>query len=86
MDIKTMIKQSFTGADNATIDIGRILWVLGGLTFLCCAIYSIYKGQNWDAVAFGTGFGAVLAGGGAALGFKKGTEPPACNHKDDDRH
>jgi len=70
-----MLKNTFTGKDNETIDIGRIIWMLGALSFLGCAFYSIYKGQAWDAIAFGTGFGAVLAGGGIALNLKKDTEP-----------
>jgi len=75
MKFSEMLKQSFTGKDNQTIDIGRILWALGCLSFLGCAGFALYKGQNWDAVAFGTGFAALLAGGGAAIGLKKGTEP-----------
>ncbi len=83
MDFKTIILHTFTGVDNTTIDVGRILWVAGGLAFLGCAAYALYKGQAWDAVAFGTGFGLILAGGGGALMMKKGTEPSA---RDGDKH
>jgi hypothetical protein len=75
MKLPEMLIQTFTGKDNKTIDIARILWALGCISFLGCAFYALYKGQNWDAVAFGTGFAALLAGGGAAIGLKKGTEP-----------
>jgi hypothetical protein len=75
MNIKELILHTFTGKDNRTIDIARILWMMGCLSFLGCAFYALYRGQTWDAVAFGTGFGALLAGGGAAIGLKKGTEP-----------
>ena len=77
MKFTEMMKHTFTGADNETVDVGRILWVIGALTFLGCAVYSLCKGQTWDAVAFGTGFGAVLAGGGFALKMKEDTEPKA---------
>ena len=69
------IQDCFTTSDGLSWDIGRVLWALSVLTFLGCAIFSIAKGQLWNAVEFGTGAGLVLAGGGAALGFKKGTEP-----------
>jgi hypothetical protein len=69
------IRDCFTGVDGVSWDIGRILWALSVLTFLGCAIYAISKGQLWNAVEFGTGAGLVLAGGGAALGFKGHTEP-----------
>lgn len=80
MDIKAMMKQMLTGIDNSTLDIGRILWAMGILVFFGLSIYAlVHKGQTFDPIAWGTGFGCALAGGGAALGFKKGTEPP---HKD----
>ena len=72
---KKLVVNTFTGKDNQTIDIGRIIWMMGALSFLGCTFYAIYKGQPWDAVAFGTGFGAVLAGGGVALKLKEKTEP-----------
>ena len=68
------IKDCFTTSDGVTWDIGRVLWALTVLTFLCCAVYAIYKGQLWDAVSFGTGAGLCLAGGGVALGMKAKTE------------
>ena len=69
------ITDCFTTSDGTTWDIGRVLWVITVITFLCCAVYAISKGQIWDSVGFGTGAGLVLAGGGAALGFKGSTEP-----------
>jgi hypothetical protein len=70
-----LLKDWFTGIDGATWDVGRALWFAGVLVFLGCAIYSISKGGTWDAIAYGTGLGAVLAGGGAAIGMKAHTEP-----------
>lgn len=70
-----LLRDWFTGIDGKTYDLGRALWALGVLVFLGATVYAIYKGQPWDAVAYGTGFGAVLAAGGAALWLKKATEP-----------
>jgi len=75
MGIFQLIKQSFTGADNKSIDIGRVLWAMSVVSFLTMGFYGIWKGQVMDYLAFGTGVAGILAGGGAALGMKAKTEP-----------
>jgi hypothetical protein len=71
-----VIRHLFTGKDNATLDVGRVLWAWGVLSFTGLAAWSVIHGHAaFDAVAYGTGFGAVIAAGGAALGFKSHTEP-----------
>ena len=74
-EFKKHVLNTFTGRDNQTLDIGRVLWAVGCLVFFVLSIHSTFKGQPFDAVAWGSGFAAVLAGGGAALGFKSYTEP-----------
>jgi len=74
--IKNLLIQTFTGKDNNTLDIGRILWALGVFVFFALSIHAVWRGQVFDAIAWGTGFGAVLAGGGVALKVKETTEPP----------
>lgn len=76
-----LLRQTFTGADNKTLDIGRILWALSVLSFLSMGFYGIFKGQVMDYLAFGTGVAAVLAAGGAALGFKAKAEPQKENEE-----
>lgn len=73
--MKKFITDILTGIDNQTIDIGRLLWALGVLVFLGISIGALVKGQPWEPEQYGIGLGAVLAGGGAGIGFKKGTEP-----------
>jgi hypothetical protein len=75
MDIKLFIKHIFTGKDNATFDVGRLLWALGVLVFLGISIYSVAKGNPFNAIDYGAGFGGLLAGGGAGLSLKAKTEP-----------
>jgi hypothetical protein len=70
-----LLRDWFTGVDGVTYDLGRALWAAGVLVFLGATVYAIYRGQQWDAIAYGTGFGAVLAAGGAALWLKRGTDP-----------
>ena len=75
MSLKQLILDTFTGKDNKTIDVGRVLWASSVLSFLGMGFYGIYKGQAMDYIAFGTGAAALLAAGGAALGMKAKTEP-----------
>lgn len=75
MSFKKLLIQTFSGKDNQTLDVGRILWALSILSFLGMGFYGIYKGQVVDYIAFGTGAAALLAAGGAALGMKAKTEP-----------
>jgi hypothetical protein len=76
MSWKQHILNMFTGKDNQTLDIGRIIWFKAALVFLGLAIYHVVKNHApFDYQAFGIGFGAVMAGGGAALWAKSETEP-----------
>ena len=79
--LRRLITNTFTGKDNKTIDVGRIIWMMGAVTFIGCTIAEIYITGKWDAIAFGTGFGAVLAAGGFALKMKEGTEPDPSNNE-----
>jgi len=69
------LKHMFTGVDNATWDIGRILWAK--ISVVYCAIsgyhavaHGVFDAQNWAI-----GASAILAGGGGALSLKAKTEP-----------
>jgi hypothetical protein len=67
-----------TGADNSTLDIGRVLWLAGSLSFIGLAGFDVVKtGHAPDLMSFAQGFALLLAGGGAGLGFKGHTEPKA---------
>lgn len=79
MTLKQHMLNLFTGRDNTTLDMGRILWFKGSLVFSGLSVYHVFKTGTFDYIAFGTGFAAVLAAGGAAIGFKKDTEPHAPN-------
>lgn len=71
------LKQMFTGKDNKTLDLGRVLWAKAVVAFLAIGFYGIYNGNPMDYLAYGTGLAAVLAAGGAAIGLKSKTEPDA---------
>lgn len=77
MTIRQHLLNLFTGKDNTTLDLGRVLWASGSAVFLGLAVYHVVHTGVFDYVAFGSGFAGVLAAGGAALWAKKDTEPHA---------
>ncbi|QEM67588.1 amino acid ABC transporter substrate-binding protein [Geobacter sp. FeAm09] len=72
-----IIKDCLTGIDGQTFDAARVYLAAGVIMFLLLAGYAVYKGQPWTPVEFGTGFGTLLAGAGAAIKLKEKTEPTA---------
>lgn len=73
--LKDMLRNTFTGKDNQTIDLGRLLWAKGVFVYFGLTIYDLYNNGKFDAMDWATGLGIVLAAGGAALAMKAKTEP-----------
>ena len=69
------MRQMFTGRDNATLDLGRVLWALTCVCGLGLSAWHVIHGRGFDMVAFGTMGAALLAGGGIGIGAKAHTEP-----------
>ncbi|OWK42218.1 amino acid ABC transporter substrate-binding protein [Fimbriiglobus ruber] len=74
---QALIKDCVTGKDGESYDVGRVLWVVGALSFLGLSIYAAFKSHTFDPLSFGTGYGGILGGGGAGIGMKAKTEPDA---------
>lgn len=73
--IKKVIHDCLTGVDGNTYDPARVYGGMAVNVFLLNSMYAIYRGQPWGAVDFGTGFGLLMAGFGAAVAWKSQTEP-----------
>lgn len=73
--IKQVIHDCATGIDGVTYDPARIYGGLAVIVYLANSIYAVSKGQPWGAVDFGTGFGLLMTGIGAAIALKSNTEP-----------
>jgi hypothetical protein len=65
----------FTGADNQTFDIGRVLWCLCVLAALVFQSISVFHTHQFNMQDFGVGMGGLLFGGGASIWIKRGAEP-----------
>lgn len=70
-----ILRDLFSGKDNYSLDIGRILWAVGVVVFLGMSIVDLFVESKFDYISFGAGFAAVLAAGGAALKLKESAEP-----------
>lgn len=71
-----VIDHTLTGIDGETYDPARICMALGINVFMFLELYNtVILEHAFNAQDFGIGFGAILAAGGAAIGFKSKTEP-----------
>lgn len=73
--MKEFFTKLFSGADNATVDLGRILWAKMSFVYCGASVYAIAQGQAFSPEMWGIGAGTVLAAGGAGLALKAKTEP-----------
>jgi len=73
--MRKFLRDLFTGKDNKTWDLGRVMWAKGTVVYFAMTLYSLYKGIAVDPLNWATGFGAILAAGGAAIMLKKNDEP-----------
>lgn len=73
--VRTIIKDSVTGKDGESFDVGRLLLAIGSLAMIGFQGYSTYRTGLFDAQGFGIGLGGLLGGGCAGIGWKVNTEP-----------
>jgi hypothetical protein len=74
--VRSFFRTCFTTRDNATGDIGRVLWTVTLAVFLGLEIYSVVVLHTPFAMTeFASAAGMVLMAGGGALLIKHSTEP-----------
>jgi hypothetical protein len=71
------LKHIFTGIDNQTVDVARVLWIVGVITFLGYSGYEVYKSGHFDMANFSLAYGGLLAAGAAGVKIKESSEPQA---------
>jgi uncharacterized MAPEG superfamily protein len=70
-----ILNDTFTGKDNETIDVARVLWVLSMFVYLGLSIADVCMTHDFEYQQFSIGVAAILAGGGIGVSIKKTTEP-----------
>ena len=79
----SILKDTVTEKDGESYDVARILWIMGTLIFFGLTIFVTIKDPStFNMMNFGVAFAGILAGGGASVAVKAGTEQP---FKDRDR-
>jgi len=71
------LKHMITGMDNQTVDVARVLWIVGVVAFLGFTGCEVYKSGHFNMTDFSLAYSALLAGGAAGVKIKETCEPPA---------
>lgn len=76
---------TFCEVDEKFLDLFRIGYALVLITGLSLTVYSVVSAnQEFDLVAFGTGLGAILFGGGVGVGLRGRFEDGPTNDKEEE--
>lgn len=75
MDVRKIIKDCLTSADNNTYDVGRIGLVYSLLYFSGYGIWQAIAGHAWSAMDIATGISTIAVAFAAMLRMKNFTEP-----------
>lgn len=67
-----LLKDCFTGIDNETYDVGRVLGVVSTLSYIIFTALTLAK---FSALEYAGGLGSVLGAVGIMLKLKETTEP-----------
>ena len=69
------LRHAFTGVDNQTADLGRILLAFFSVALVALQVVSMFRGGAFSATEFATASGGLLVAGCGALRIKADTEP-----------
>jgi len=53
--MKTLLLHIFSGKDNQTPDVARVLWVIGVISFIGFAGWHVWQNHQFDPVDYGAG-------------------------------
>lgn len=68
--IADLLRGFFTGRDNQSGEIGRVLWALGFVSLCAFQGWAMHRGQTFDPMTFSGGVAAILAAGGFGIAQK----------------
>lgn len=69
------LRTMFTGQDNQSYDIARVLWGVSTLAMIFFEGWAIARGQTFEAGTFSVALTGIAIGHGASLKLKGDTEP-----------
>lgn len=77
MTLHKFINDVLTGADNKSVDVGRVAFLASYAGFFIFGIVSVCLHHPWTALDYSSGVTAMAVGWGVNLKLKKDTEPHA---------
>lgn len=73
--MRSVLKMMFTGADNTSVDLGRVLWAVSILMLLVFEAFVLCRGAVFSPMEFAGALSTLAIGHGASLKLKSDTEP-----------
>lgn len=73
--LKNSVLHMICGADNQTVDLGRVSWILSTFSCLGFAIFNAHQEHHVDLMVFAQAVSIIVAAHGIAIFAKKDTEP-----------
>ena len=75
--VKHLLRTTFTGKDNCSYDLVKILTAIVSLTYVGLSAYTTFHLGTFPMVDFSIGYATLLSGSGLAIKLKEGSEPTA---------
>lgn len=69
------LQTMFTGPDNVSADIARIVWLVGVLALILFECISVWRGATFEPMTFAGALSTLAVGHGASMAIKGSTEP-----------
>ena len=73
--VRHLLRTAFTGKDNDSYDLVKILTAIISLTYVGLSSYTAIHLGTFSMVDFGIGYGTILSGSGLAIKLKEDSEP-----------
>lgn len=73
--MKQILTHLFTGKDNRSFSLGRVLWAFSAVTLFILEVLHLCFHFPFNEVSYAGAMGTILTTGGATLLLQKNTEP-----------
>lgn len=73
--VRRFLLTAFTGADNKSADMARIVWAAGVFGLIIFEGIAVWRGAAFEPMSFAGALSTLAVGHGASLALKGNTEP-----------
>lgn len=72
---RRFLRTAFTGADNSSADMARIVWAAGVGALVAFEGIAVWRGATFEPMTFAGALSTLAVGHGASMKLKGDTEP-----------